>query len=123
MAPRGNVLEVDGLDNVDRSQLKPWLVPLDEPKDDDFGADRHGDMGITTALVVVSLAAIAALAPIIGRKKVRTTVKVSDEQVDADGARRTVVTEHTFDAEWSEAEVVKALGEATNVDVRSLLDV
>ena len=87
MAPRGNVLEVDGLDNVDRSQLKPWLVPLDEPKDDDFGADRHGDMGITTALVVVSLAAIAALAPIIGRKKVRTTVKASSRESVGDPLR------------------------------------
>ena len=121
MASATQTLEVSGLDNLDAAQLRPWLVPGDRSKADDFGADGHGDLGLTAAVVIVSLAAIKALAPVLVRQKRRRVIKKTDAYVDAGGIQHSVVTEFTFEAGWSEAEVIKALGKATDVDVGPLL--
>lgn len=121
MASDTQTLEVPELDNVDAAQLRPWLAPRAVSDADGFGADGHGDLGLTAAIVIVSLAAIKALAPVLVRQKRRRVIKKTDAYVDADGVQHSVVTEFVFEAEWSEAEVIKALGKATDVDVGPLL--
>jgi len=121
MPSEARTLEVPELDNVDRAQLRPWLAPDQPSKPEKFGSDGHGDLGITAAVVIVSLAAIKALAPLLVRQKRRRTIKRTDDFVDASGIHHSVVTEFVLEAEWSEAEVIKALGKATDVDVKPLL--
>ena len=121
MASPNQTLEVPGLGNVDMAQLREWLAPDQPSKSDRFGGDGHGDLGLTAAVVIVSLAAIKALAPALVREKRRRVIKKTDEYVDGSGIRHSVVTEFVFEAEWSEAEVIKALGKATDVDVGPLL--
>ena len=121
MASLNQTLEVPGLGNVDTAQLRAWLAPNQPSRSDTFGGDGHGDLGLTAAVVIVSLAAIKALAPLLVRQKRRQVIKKTDEYLDSDGIRHFVVTEFVVEAEWSEAEVIKSLGKATDVDVGPLL--
>ena len=114
-------LEVPGLDNVDTAQLRAWLAPDQPFKSERFGGDGHGDLGLTAAVVIVSLAAIKALAPLLVRQKRRQVIKKTENYVDSDGNRHSVVTDFVVEAEWSEAEVIEELGKATDVDVGPLL--
>ena len=119
MTSPNKTLEVAGLDNIDRAQLRAWIDP--DAKAETFGGDGHGDLGVTAAVVIVSLAAIKALAPVLVRQKQRQTITKTDRFVDVDGIHHSVVTEVVIEAAWSEAEVIKALGKATDVDVAPLL--
>jgi hypothetical protein len=113
------MLEVDDLDNIDKAELSGWLVP---PKPATrLNDDAHGDLGASAAVVIVSLAAIKALALVLTRKKHHSLIRKTEEHTDQDGIRRTTVTEIYIAAEWSEAEVVKALGDATGIDTETLI--
>jgi hypothetical protein len=116
-------LEVPGIGQLEKIELSDSLAQ-DELSfaSHAFPSDGHGDLGVTTAVVVVSLAAIKALAPLLVRRKQRQVVKKTDEYTDREGVRHVVVTEITFEAEYSEADVLKALATATNVDVAPLIE-
>lgn len=118
-----STLSVSAIGRLEQIELGEKLTP-DQISfgDQSLPADGHGDLGVTAAIVIVSLAAIKALAPLLVRRKERQIITRTDEYTDLQGVHHKNVTEIIIEAAYSEAEVLKALGAATNVDVTSLLD-
>jgi hypothetical protein len=100
-----------------REQLGPDAVSFESERED----QTHGEIATATAIVIVTLAALRALSIYLVKTNKRKRIKKRIEITYADGTKR--VVEIDIDASSSEepeAEVLKQLAEASDIDASSL---
>ena len=86
------------------------------------GSERARDFGTTTAIVMVSLAALKVLALWITRHTKNEETEISVQTQQADGSLRTLTYRSRKGSSKSEAEVLKELAAACKVELPSSLD-
>lgn len=117
------LVQIPGLTRLDQLQLQKHLktpeleIKADKPHD----GESHGELATATAVVIVSLAALKVLAIWLAKTRTSVTGTTIKRTFDPTGQCRETVTKFEIHTNGSEAEVLKALGEATSVDVTSLV--
>jgi hypothetical protein len=120
--PNIRISDLTKLDELElRKQLGPEIVKFEE---DIENQDEHGEIATITAVVIISLAALRVLAIHLVKAHNRKRFKKRVEVDDGKGNRRVVEIEYTASSdEAPEAEVLKQLKAACNVDASGLAKV
>ncbi len=117
-------LEVLGLTKLDRLELakeagEDGLIRF---KDAGDGQDEHGDLGLVTATVLISLAALNVLVVWGVRHGKRLTVKTTRTITFPDGSSQAETIDIRFRKEWSDPEALKHLASKLRIDLDSLTE-
>lgn len=115
-------IRIPGLTKLDQLELKKQLgsedIRFEEALVDD---GDHGELATVTAIVIVTLAALKALSVWAARTGTDITTTTVTETVDEHGRPQKVTETCIIKSTGVDAEALKQLGTATNVDVSPLL--
>lgn len=122
MNPGSTSIKIPDLTKLDQLELEGQLengrLHIEEHEE----TETHGELATATAVVLVSLAALRVIAVWLSKKNQRTSFKKVIEVVDPTGNKRTFTIEYDRRSSTPpEAEVLKQLAAACNVDTSSLL--
>ena len=122
MTSPASAIRVPDLTKLDELELRKQLgndsVKFEKDKQ---GDEIHGEIATATAIVIVSLAALRTLSVYLVKAHKRKKFRRRMEIVRADGSRKIVEIEYSgSSSEEPEAEVLKQLAEACDVDAKGL---
>lgn len=117
MAEQVRIQGISRLDSLDLKRRFPGLDIDFEPVA--VSETEHGELA-TVAVLTITLAGIQALASWLMKDRTDNVIEKTVEVVNADGSTRKEAIRIHMNESSSQADVVRELGKAMNVDIDSL---
>lgn len=122
MSTTHNEMQIFGLTKLDQLELKKHLHESElKFKEENVNETDFHELATTTAVVIVSLAALRVIAVWVAKSKKTVTFSKTFREIDGKGSIREGHTEFTVDGSKSEPEILEQLAKQTNVDTTPLL--